>query len=61
MSNLIANVSAVTSQRLLIVGDLNCPGSDSKHIDDGFVSVFDLNNLVQLVPGATRGTNHLDS
>ena len=53
-------MSAVTSQRFLVVGDVNCAGTDSNTVDDGLASVFDLFGMTQLVRGPTRGVNLLD-
>ena len=53
-------MSAATSQRFLVVGDLNCAGTDSNTVDDGLVSVFDLFGMTQLICGPTRDVNLLD-
>ena len=46
--------------RLLITGDLNCPGPDPNNADDRLASVFELFGFAQLVREPTQESNLLD-
>ena len=60
LTDVIANILASTSNQLVIVGDVNCPGTQPTSVNLDLVSVLDVFCLTQLVPGPTQDNNLLD-
>ena len=56
----ITNIGAATSAKLLICGDMNCPGSDEHSTDVNLSDLFDSFGLKQHVTAPTREGNLLD-
>ena len=46
--------------KLVLYGDLNCPGTDGSHVDDDVASLLDTFSLHQHACEPTRGANLLD-
>ena len=49
-----------TSDRLILCGDVNCPGPDSSSVDPNLADVFETFSMTQHVKSPTRNNNLLD-
>jgi len=54
LSDVLARISPSTADRLLVCGDLNCPGSDAVSTSSELADVFDVLGLKQHVTSPTR-------
>lgn len=60
LADMIATFAAKCNDDIIICGDLNCPGTDSSHVDERLSTVFDSFGLSELVCAPTRDNNLLD-
>jgi len=60
LADMIAKFAAKCNDHVIICSDLNCPGTDSSHIDHHLSTVFDSFSLSELVCTPTRDDNLLD-
>ena len=60
LSTLVTKITIESSAKLLVCGDLNCPGSDPEHVDIRLDEVLSGCGLNQLLHEPTRGNNLLD-
>ena len=60
LAYLVAAVGVNTPGKLLLCGDLNCPGLDSGHPDADVTDLIDSFGLTQHVHQPTRDENLLD-
>ena len=60
LAELVYNIGAATSAKLLICGDMNCPGYDEHSTDVNLSDLFDSFGLKQHVTAGTREDNLLD-
>jgi len=60
LADMIAKFAAKVNDHVIISGDLNCPATDSSHIDDHLSTVFDSFGLSELVCTPTQDDNLLD-
>jgi hypothetical protein len=54
LSDALTTISAATVDRLMVVGDLNCPGSDATSVSSRLEDTFDVFGLKQHVNSPTR-------
>ena len=60
LADLIASIVANTNDKLLFLGDFNCPETDDLHVDDGLKLLLKSFGLDLLVHEPTRGGSRLD-
>ena len=60
LAELLTAFGSQTPGKLLLCGDMNCPGPECSHINEDLVSLLDTFGLFQHVHEPTRGRNLLD-
>ena len=60
LATLVTKITIESSAKLLVCGDLNCPGTDPEHTDIRLDEVLSGCGLCQLLHEPTRGNNLLD-
>jgi len=60
LGDIITSFAAQCSDNIIVLGDLNAPGFDGSHIDDGLASLFDSCDMKQFIDSPTRDENLLD-
>jgi hypothetical protein len=60
LSDVLCEIAATCTDRLLVCGDLNCPGSNATSVDSGLAALLEEHGLAQHVHGATKSNpDHL--
>ena len=59
-ADVVTSIYTASNDRLVLCGDVNCPGVDGTCVDDSLVSLLDSLGPDQLVASPTRDDNRLD-